>query len=165
MLVAEMLAGFRRGRVGVVAFEPAGHVEEIDLLAPEHAGEGLALDAFFVFTGLRGVDGGVEVVGFLLAERDDLVDGLEGAHLRRGRETQAQDVRTMRGYQNFVIDAGLGAGERRVDTRFTLNEVAVEGVFDERLAARRVVKAFGVRLVVGEEWAAAGGGVEVALAE
>src|ERR1700731_3027479 len=105
-----MLARFRRRGVRVVAFEPAGDVEEIDLLAPEHAGDGLSLDPLFVIAGLRRMNGGVEVVGFLFSESDDLVNRFEGAHLRGGRETQPQDVRSSSGNENSVVNAGLCAG-------------------------------------------------------
>src|SRR5882672_8896358 len=135
MLVAQMLAGFRRRRVGIVALEPAGDVDQIDLLAPEHAGKSLTLDAPFVFARPRGVDGGIKVVGFLLAESNDFVDRFKGAHLRPGRQAQSQNVRSPSGHENLVINAGLRAREGGIDTGFALDQMAVECVFYKRLAA------------------------------
>ena len=46
----------------VVAFQPVVDVEEIDLLGPEHAGEGLALDQLLVRRGRRRLNGGIELI-------------------------------------------------------------------------------------------------------
>src|SRR5882757_9954581 len=71
--VAAALARGGRWRCRVVAIEPALGVVEVDLLAPEHAGQRLALHAFFVLAGLGWVNGGVEGVSFLVSKGDDPV--------------------------------------------------------------------------------------------
>ena len=79
--VAHVLARFRRREFRVVALQPAIHVPQINLLAPKHSGEGLALDHFFFRSGLRRMHRRVELVGFCLALSDDLIHLVE-----RGRE-------------------------------------------------------------------------------
>ena len=74
-------------------------------------------------------------------------------------------MRTVSGDENLVIDASLGASQRRIDAVFALDQVTVKSVFDVGLTARRVVEALGVALVIGEERTATRRGVEIALAQ
>ena len=48
--------GARRLSQAVFAFEPAVDVVIVELLAPDHAGQGLTLNSLFFATGIRGVD-------------------------------------------------------------------------------------------------------------
>ncbi len=116
MAVAAALArGGRRGG-GVVAVEPALGVVEVNLFAPEHAGQGLALHAFFVFAGLRRMDGGVEGVGFLVSKGDDLVDVGDGIGESLAAKPQAEDDGLAGGHvDRAVVQASLGAALLGVD--------------------------------------------------
>jgi hypothetical protein len=44
-------------------------------------------------------------------------------------------VRTLRGDENLIVDASLGADERGIDASFAVNNVAMEGIFYKRFAA------------------------------
>ena len=154
--------GWRR-TVGEVALEPALHVEDVALLGPQQTRQGLALDAAFVLGRLRGVDRGVELIGLLSPPVDDGVDLRE----RLGQaalvgEAKPQHRRTARGHVEAIVERRLGAGLRRVDAVLAADDVAVEGVLDERRAAvtAGAEDALAMGLVVGEERSAAARGVE-----
>ncbi len=63
MLVADIAASGGRRIGGIVAFEPLGDIEAVDLFAPEEACEGLSLDKALVRRGLWRVDRIVKFVG------------------------------------------------------------------------------------------------------
>ena len=80
--VAAVEPGVRRPRLGRVAVQPARHVVVVELLAPQHPGEGLAHHQRLVGRRGRGRQLGVELVGLRPAPGEHLV---EGRAQRRGR--------------------------------------------------------------------------------
>src|SRR5689334_24302621 len=91
--VAHLLARFRRRKLRVVTFQPAVYIPEINLLAPEHSGQGLALDGLLFRGGCRGMDRGVEFVGFSFAPADDFVHVVKGRRQLFGSQPQPQEDR------------------------------------------------------------------------
>ena len=73
MIAACVAAGVRLG-LGGITFEPAAHVIVIALLAPQQAGESLALHVARVFAELRIDAFSVEFVGLLLALVEDFLN-------------------------------------------------------------------------------------------
>ena len=64
LLIAALLARFRRPRSGGIALEPGANVEMIKLLGPEQAGERLPLNIPSVLRNILGSPHRVELVGF-----------------------------------------------------------------------------------------------------
>src|SRR5262249_20267993 len=85
--VATVLATFGRRQLSRIALEPSPDVEVIELLAPEHAGEGLALDAPHVLVRDAFLHHGVEGIGLGNALFENVVEAAEGL---RARLTRAQ---------------------------------------------------------------------------
>jgi hypothetical protein len=71
--VAAVLAAFGRRRLQRIAVEPLPHVEIVELLVPQHPGEGLALDAAHVLVVDAFLSGGVEQVGLGDALAEDVI--------------------------------------------------------------------------------------------
>ena len=153
--IADVARVSRRRRERIVAIEPNVHVEEVELLAPQHAGERLALHELLVGARLRRMDGGVEFVGFRRRWSDDLLPHrLSGSVNGRRRQAQGQDDRTppLEPWRRsadaaFVpMPAGLTACSR-------LTIVTMECIFGVRTALIRCParRALGVGFVIGEE--------------
>ncbi len=83
-LLRPVLAGGGRGRLQGVAVEPAPHVVLVELLGPEHSGEGLPHDVLLVVRQSRGNDRGVELVGLCAAQRQRAVE-LRAERVAAGR--------------------------------------------------------------------------------
>ena len=100
-------------RVGVVLVEPVVPVEEEELLAPEHAGEGLTHHVGRVFAHRWRRDRLVELVGFTKPVGEDLVERLsKGPGSRacgRGGEPQANDLGLTGADVDLVVRRDLGA--------------------------------------------------------
>ena len=126
--IADILARAGRGRVGVVAVEPALDVEDVRLLRPEQAGECLPLDRPLVLGGLGRVDRGVERVGLRLALGDDGVDLLDRVLLRHERQAEPQGHRLAGRDLVDVLDGRLGPLVAGIHAGLAVDDVAVEGV-------------------------------------
>ena len=167
VLVADLVTRVGRWRIGVVTLQPQVDVEDIVLLGPHHAGEGLALDAALVFRSALRMDRLVELVRLATRTGDDRV------HPRSGgpgivRQAEVEDHRATGWHVAAVVDARLGAVVAGVrGRRFAVDDMAVEGVLVVAAAVlgRDAVEALDIRLVVGEQGRAIGIGREVALAE
>ena len=112
---------------------------------------------------LRGVDRGVELVGLLSPPVDDGVDlGERLGQAALVGEPKPQHRRAARGHVEAIVERRLGAGLRRVDAVLAVDDVAVEGILDERRAAvtAGAEDALAIGLVVGEQRSAAARGVE-----
>ena len=145
----------RRGRLGRVAVEPVLHDVVVELLRPEHAGEGLTHDPAL----LRGACGRdervVELVGFSSPRPEDLLEvgpNRNRAGLRSPPKAQPDHPRLPRRDRERVVGGALGAGLVDVqDPGLPSDEVVVEGILGAPRARGRAVKARAVRLVFREE--------------
>ncbi len=61
-------------RLRGIAIQPLRHIPVVELLAPQHAGEGLALHAAPIRIRQAGLLRGIEGVGFAKSCRDDCVE-------------------------------------------------------------------------------------------
>ena len=107
-------------------------------MVQSRAGERLALDAPLVLAGLRGVDRGVELIGLRpRAGRRPHRPRRAARPGRRCRRAAAAAPTEPPGGTavEAIVERGLGAGLRRVDAVLAVDDVAVEGVLDERRAA------------------------------
>src|SRR5258708_28164560 len=68
-------------RLGRIACKPVLHVEVIEVVRPQHPGDGLALHEFCIGAGLCRLDGGVKLVGLLLALCEEGIEIGEGVDL------------------------------------------------------------------------------------
>ena len=144
-------------RVGVVLVQPVVAVEEEELLAPEHAGEGLAHDVGRVFAHRWRRDRLVELVGFAQPVGEEVVECLaEGLALRRRgrvREPQANHLALAGADGDRVVRRDLGAllaGVHRI--LVPLHHAVVDAVLDVRaLVLLPGEEPLVVRFVLGEE--------------
>ena len=129
------------------------HVEEVDLLRPQHAGEGLALDQLLVVRSGGGLDGRVELVRLPLPLVHDGVDVGQRGQRALGGQAKAQGHRRARGHHAAEDGTGLGPDLLRADAVLPEDQGAVERVLDLGPAAPRpgAVDPGRVRLVVGEQ--------------
>ena len=167
MLVADLLTRVGRWHIGVITLQPQVDVEDIVLLRPHHAGEGLALNAALVFRSALRMDHFVELVRLATRTGDDRVDPRSGGRCIV-RQTEVEDHRATGWHVATVVDARLGSAVAGVrGRRFAVDDMAVEGVLVVAAAVlgRDAVEALDIRLVVGEQGRAIGIGREVALAE
>ena len=168
-VVVRMVAvGGGRGLVGV-AGHPAGHVVEIELLAPDEARGGLS---HHVPRLGRELAGEARVEGVCL--RDPLrehpveagAEGLLGCCRGVGPEPQRDHGLPAGGEVERVDGGGLGAGAGRVDGGpVATHEPVVKGVLHVGLAVGRAEEPRRVGLVVGEDPLASVPGVEAEAAE
>ena len=151
--ISDLLARLGRRPVGAIALEPHVHVEEIDLLGPEHAREGLALNQLLVVGGAAGVDGRVELVGLGPALLDDRRHGHERVGMELGGEPEAQVDALARRHHHPIVESGLGSELVGIRDVLAVDHMTVEGVLRIRRPAgsARPVDRLRVGLVVGEE--------------
>jgi len=130
--IADVAPEGGRRRVGIVTVEPDADVEEVELFAPEHAGECLALDELLVGAGPGRVDRGVEFVGFGPALAHDLFD-IPQRMFDRACESHVPRRRSPPWNRSPVVEARFRAGARRVHRRLlAVHDQTVEGVFGVR---------------------------------
>ncbi len=136
-----------------VLAEPHVDVEEVVLLRPEEASEGLSHDARGVLAGGLRRAGSVELVRLATPGLDRLLEGSEGTGcLRRIREAEPDRHRLAGTNLEAVVSGGLGAGFRRVDgVAFPVHDERVEGVLDVRARVGRVEEPLGIGVVLGEQ--------------
>ncbi len=162
--VAELQPGGGGRGAGVVALQPLVDVEDVDLLRPEQAREGLALDEPLLGAGPRGVDEGVELVRLRSAFGEHALHVAKRRLQPVGGEAQAEGRRAPRGDEVAVVGGGFGPDLFRVHRVLAVDDVAVEGILDIRPSAARARSPHPRRvgLVVGEEQPPPGVEVEVA---
>ena len=150
--VATVAARLRRRPVGIVAVEPGVDVVEVNLFAPEHAGESLPLNATFVFAGLRGMNRIVELVGFGSSLSDNLIHLSERRFQNSIRQAKLDNDRaTSRNIACRIMKARLCTYLFRVHALLTIDYLGVECVFDVGRRTRRAIESLGVGLVIGKE--------------
>ena len=121
----------------------------VKLLAPKQSPQRLAVHHASVVGKMRRSKA-IEVVGFLDARQENIVD-IGDAGVSR-MQTKTQHLRFAGIQTQMIYAAGLSACLVGVDGAcFTIYQVAVEGVFDERLRVGRVPEALRVALVLGEQ--------------
>ena len=103
--------------IGVVLVQPVVAVEEEELLAPQHAGEGLAHHAGRVLAHRRRRHRLVELVGFTKPVGEDFVErlakGLPLLVLEPAGEPQANHARLAGTDRDVVVRRDLGAVSSR----------------------------------------------------
>ena len=138
---------------GAALLEPAVDVVVVELLGPEHAGEGLPHHVGGV--GVHGLrdDGGVELVGLPPACLHDRVErAAEGRGGRGVVKPQPERLRLAGLDGEGIVRGGLRAlllGIHRV--RAAMDDAAVDPVLDEGRPVGGVEETLGVGLVLGEE--------------
>ena len=121
----------RRRRLGRISFDPAPHVEEVGLLAPDQSGVRLALHpSRLVAQGA--VEPVIKLIGLAPARLHDGVKVLERPVVRIRAKPQPHLSRLSGRHVEHVEEAGLSSLLRRVDrSRLPLDQVAMEGVLGE----------------------------------
>ena len=77
VLIADCLARFGWRKLSIVTLEPQAHIKQINLFAPQHAGERLALNHLFFFIRALRVNGLVELVCFATPCLENFLDIFE----------------------------------------------------------------------------------------
>src|SRR5438034_6911925 len=145
----------------------------VELLAPEHAGHGLAHDVGLIGVERVRCDGRVELVGFLLASQDDFLESLSewtGAvgRSQRGRgnlrEAEPNDLALAGADAQVIVRGGFRPLLVRVHgVTLAVDEVVVDAVLDVRAAAGSSEDALRVGLVLREQEGRVSVAIEVAL--
>src|SRR5213080_3895359 len=156
--VAAMVAAFRRRRLERVALEPAPHVEVVELLAPQHAGERLALDAPHVLIRNAFLQSAVEGISIAHALREDIVKAAEGSRARLAHaQSHADGGRRAGSNRAHIKRARLGAFACRIDrVAAAVNHIVVERVLEVSLGAAHAEQSREVALVIAEQQAIRG---------
>src|SRR5438046_1688023 len=142
----------RRVRLWRVPFNPLGDVEVEVLLAPDHPGEGLALNEARI--GVRNVplQMCVELVGFPEPACENPVEVLEGCAAELATQTQSDLDTAGGGHLPGVPRCGLGAALRRIHNRgVPKNDTIVKAVLEEAGSTGLIPESVVVRLVVAEQ--------------
>ena len=173
--IATAEPGVRRPGLGGVAVQPARHVVVVELLAPQHPGEGLAHHDSLVGGGTRGRQLGVELVGLGPAPGDHLV---EVRSQRRGRldhgaggaQPQPQLDGRARRHGDLVPERAFRPAPVRIDRGRPAHDMVVDAVLGVRGGGPDTEEALVVGLVLAEQWrrrcaVRAGGGQQFQLAE
>lgn len=101
---------FRRGRrLSCIAVEPVFDVIGIQLFIPEHSGEGLPLDSFFVFVLYVGLQRGVEIIRFPYPVGKDLIEIGKGVVLERVCQSHPDSSAAAAGDHPFIVLRRLGS--------------------------------------------------------
>ena len=164
----------RRGRLGGIAVQPPGHVEVVELLAPQQAREGLPHHHGLVRAGTGRCQAGVELVRFgpsliknlnELASERPVAAGLP----RRGAQAQPQLGGGSRLEGQLVPEGAFGALAVRVDRGCAGDDVVVDAVLRVRRRRGGVVQPRQVRFVFAKKYggtaavrAVAGGQLQIA---
>ena len=144
-------ASVLQGMAAVLA-QPALEVEVVVLLAPQHAGQRLAVDATLILGERPRRDPLVELVGVGDAAREDLLEIAEGIRGPVGRQAQADRRAAARRHVEGIVGGRLGPGPGGIHRLGLLRDhPGVEGVLDVRRRVRLAPQALRIALVLGEE--------------
>src|SRR5277367_230858 len=140
LAVAPMLTALGRRGLRRIAIQPLLDIEAIVLLAPQHAGEGLTLNAPHLFVKNTFLQGGIERIGFGNASGKHGVELGEVARPWLIRGDPHADRRAAAGRDlPHVKSRDLSTFTRGVDRSIPLmNHVVVEGILE---IARRTLAA------------------------
>jgi hypothetical protein len=146
-------APLRRGRrLTGVAPEPFRHVVAVELLVPDHAGQGLALNGAGIGVVQVRLQFGVELVGLPPPPLQDLPEVLKRFRLQGVRQTEAEPGRAACGDRERVVERRPGAGPGGVDgVAPAVNDGIVEGVLEMARGAVAAEQPGRIRLVVAEQ--------------
>ena len=138
--------------MALVRAQPPLQVEVVELFAPQHAGERLAMHAPLVLAERGRRDPLVELVGVADSAREDLIDVLEGGRWTGGREPHRHDLAATGRHVQHVVRRGLGPGLRRVHGFAPApDHIVVERVLHVGRRIRLPPQPLGVALVLGEQ--------------
>src|SRR5215472_914905 len=128
-----MTVGWRR--LSRVAIEPTLHIEAIELLVPQHPGEGLTLDPPHVLLSDGSLQRSIEGVCLSNAVRENIIKAVKAARpLRTGRQPYADSDAAARRNLAQVKTSDLGAfpgGVHRFS--FVVKNVFVESILEVAL--------------------------------
>ena len=146
----------RRSWLGRIAVQPARHVVVVELLAPQHPGEGLPHHQRLVGRGGRGRQFGVELVGLGPAAGDDRVErrsqsGGRFAPGARGTQPQPQLDGRARRNGHPVPEGALRPAPIGIHRGQAGPDVVVDAVLRVRRTGVGAVQALDVRLVLAEQ--------------
>ena len=149
-----------------VLLQPPIDVEEVELLAPQHARDGLAVHPALIFSQRWRRDPLEELVGVGDPSLEDLLEAAEGLVYPGGRQPQADGLASAGGHVERVVRRRLGPGLGGID-RFAAarDDVLVERVLDVGRRVRLAPEPAGIGLVLGEEQLRGALAVEPVLAE
>src|SRR5467141_2650660 len=151
--VAAVLTAFGGRRLERIAVEPSPHVEVVELLAPQHAGEGLALDAPHVLVGNAFLQDSVEGIRLGKALRENALKVAEGGRARLARAQPHADGGAAASRNGAQVNSAYLSAFARGVYRFAaaVNYVVVEGVLKKSLHAGNTEQSCEVGLVIAEQ--------------
>src|SRR6202011_3865907 len=123
----------------------------IILFAPDHAGEGLSLDASFLRICHVALQIGVEFVCLFTAGTEDLIEIAEWRSFESVRPPQPQLYFSSGGHGQWEMSGALCPTLRAVHRRrVAVDQIFVEGILEILRRVLNAVKASCIRLVVRE---------------
>ena len=150
--IAALPAARRRRRPRRITRDPAADVVVEPLLAPQHAGDGLAHHELRVLAQRGGNDGGVELVRLTTTLIERLVEIREWRLQVTVDQTQPHDGGSARRHLEHEVRCRLGAlGHRIHGAALAVHDVVVEGVFDVEVGVLGAVEPPPIGLVLGIE--------------
>ena len=150
--VAHVAAGAFQQRMTPVLAQPALQVEVVELLAPEHSRQRLAVHAALILRQRPGRDPLVELIGVGDPALEDLLETAEGILHPGGRQPQSHRLAAARRHVEDVVGRRLGprlGGIHRV--ALSRDDVAVKRILDVRRSIGLVPQTLRVAFVLGEE--------------
>jgi hypothetical protein len=136
----------------VVLLQPSIQIEVVVLLAPQHAGQRLAMHPALIVGQRRRRDPLVEFVGVSDPALERLLETAKGLIDPGGRQTEADGLASARGHVEGVVGGRLGAHPRGVDRVAAARDgVGVERVLDVGGRIGLAPETGRVALVLGEE--------------
>ena len=154
LMVAALATLRGRGRIARIAFEPIFDDVVIELLGPQHAGKTLSHDVLCIWREVLRNHCGVELVSFVLAEREGFVEAGKGVfalEIRIGK-AEADDGGLAGADRELVVSGGLGAGVFGIYRILgAVHDVIVDAILDIRSAVLDSKQPPGVGFVLGEQ--------------
>ena len=147
--------------------QPQVDVEEVVLLRPEEAAEGLSHDERRVGAGRLRCERLIELVRLVTPGIERVFEACKRARrLPCTGETEPDRRRATGSDLETVVGGGFGADPRGIDrVGFVAHEPRVKGVFDVRAGVGPVEQPLGIRLVLSEEQRRCAVAVEPVLAQ
>ena len=150
--VAHVVAGGLEQRMALVLAQPALQVEVVELLAPQHSGQRLAVHAALIFVQRLGRNPRVELVGVGDAALEDLLEAAERVLDCGGRQAQPERLAAAGGHFEDVVGRGLGPDLGGIDrVALSRDHVGVERILDVRRRVGLAPQPLRIALVLGEQ--------------
>src|SRR5688572_9878633 len=149
--VAAVPTGGGRRVMPLVTAQPLRHVVVVELLAPDHPGEGLALDEACILVREVVLQTGVEAISLGDTRREDRVEILERRSGGGWREPQPELDLSAGRHLEPVPGRGLGAGALAVHGGFPAADHALVKAALEETGTRVAVQTAGAAVVVAVE--------------